>query len=448
MRFVDEFYEESDDAGVGNDDEDLDLATNPRKRLFVDRALQETVWNWLAGHPEIRIGLQNEGKYLTLSEAEAFYKDDENQQPGVKPASNLEEVGQQDLTTHDHVEATDNFVGDENGEQQDEVVDTSSVRGSKQVPKKRIKKIPDSKQDPRIRVFTTEERIWIALTGHAPDLSRVASMDFVLLSIIGSQRHAGILQPNLCQVSGQDKRSVPGRVQRMRNNGYVEIRKTVGNGMATSMLYLKRYAPKAQMIVNVPDMPGYGTDFPGSEDIMIDHDALTENIFNILREFKLITFNDLKRKLVRNKVSTSFKVTLTHFKGVFDSRWLSKRVAIAVRQFESRGFLRRVGAPGKVGGHIYKCVQLLREPKKQDLKSFETEHPISRIPASNEEDAEVDGERDEDYQSITNTIIPTEDIQGTTRIVPQWTPDRCTTNLFRELIHSSGTRGISTMVRL
>ena len=451
MRFIEKFYQEQVHDEVGDGDREAKFAPSPHETLSIDRALQETVWKWLAGHSDIRIGSQNEGKQLTLTEAEASYRDDEGQQSRLESASDLERVVQEGRTNQEHVKAAVDSVRDEHGDRRKEAVEVSSVHGSKYSPKKSMKKLQDLGQDTRIRVYTTEERSWVALTGHAPDPSRVANLDFVLLSIIGSQRYAGILQPSLSHVSGQDPRSVPRRVQRMRDNGYLDIRKTVGNGMATSMLYLKRYAPKARMIVTVPDVPGYGYDLPGSEesnDIMIDYGALTENLFDILGEFKLITFNDLKRKLVRNEISVASESMLIYFKGVFDSRWLSKRVAIAIRQFELEGFLRRVCAPGNIGGRIHRCVQLLREPKKQDLTSFENDHPIPHIPPSKEEDADVDGEQDEEYQSISNTVIPLEDIQGTTRVVPQWIPDRCMTNLFRELIHSSGTRGLSTMVSL
>ena len=64
--------------------------------------------------------------------------------------------------------------------------------------------------------------MWHALAGHGPDSSRIKSLDFVCLSIIAACGHKGILQHDLVRISGQDKRSLPARTDRLHNDGYIE----------------------------------------------------------------------------------------------------------------------------------------------------------------------------------------------------------------------------------
>lgn len=80
----------------------------------------------------------------------------------------------------------------------------------------------DSKSNPGIRLYASENRMWHALAGHGPDLSKIKSFDFACLSIIAACGPKGILQNDLIRISGQDKRSLPARTDRLRNGGYVE----------------------------------------------------------------------------------------------------------------------------------------------------------------------------------------------------------------------------------
>lgn len=64
--------------------------------------------------------------------------------------------------------------------------------------------------------------MWHALAGHGPDLSKIKSLDFICLSIIAASGPKGILQNDLVRISGQDKRSLPARTDRLHNGGYIE----------------------------------------------------------------------------------------------------------------------------------------------------------------------------------------------------------------------------------
>jgi hypothetical protein len=71
------------------------------------------------------------------------------------------------------------------------------------------------------RLYASQNRIWQALTGHSMDLKKVPTMEFALLSLIAASGASGITQPDLCQHSGQDKRSVPHRTDELARKGYI-----------------------------------------------------------------------------------------------------------------------------------------------------------------------------------------------------------------------------------
>ena len=97
---------------------------------------------------------------------------------------------------------------------------------------------------PKVRLYTSEERMWNAVAGHGPDLQRIPKMEFQCLSIITSRQSKGILQADVTRITGQDKRSIPKRTQNLHDHGYIEKKPILFNGMKTSWLYAKRFAPK------------------------------------------------------------------------------------------------------------------------------------------------------------------------------------------------------------
>ena len=74
---------------------------------------------------------------------------------------------------------------------------------------------------PVIRLYTSRHRMWHAITGHGPDEARVKVFDFACLSVIAASGPQGILQHNLTSITGQDKRSLPSRTDRLRDDGYI-----------------------------------------------------------------------------------------------------------------------------------------------------------------------------------------------------------------------------------
>ncbi len=120
---------------------------------------------------------------------------------------------------------------------------------------------------PVIRLYTSRHRMWYAITGHGPDEARVKSFDFVCLSVIAASGPKGILQHNLTSITGQDKRSLPGRTDRLRDGGYI-VKKPettwVGEPrrrMHTSRCTLARYAMD-KVIADEKTDPTDGLDHP------------------------------------------------------------------------------------------------------------------------------------------------------------------------------------------
>lgn len=161
--------------------------------------------------------------------------------------------------------------------------------------------------DDEVRVYVSEERMWHALAGHGVDHSKIHPLDFVCLSIIAAAGPEGILQPELVKISGQDMRSVPRRTQVLFQKGYIIKTPVLSGAARTSLCTLSRFAkapnalkPQKVAVQKVPDID------VESEKIFRQcfHDgganlyALLRNIFDLLNQLKIITLEDLRRRLV------------------------------------------------------------------------------------------------------------------------------------------------------
>ena len=91
------------------------------------------------------------------------------------------------------------------------------------------------------RLFVSQNRTWIAITGHPIDLKKVPGSEFILLSIIARAGPDGISQPMLQRMSGQDKRSIPERTNRLQNKGYIDKRPIQDGKARTSLCTHKMF---------------------------------------------------------------------------------------------------------------------------------------------------------------------------------------------------------------
>jgi len=182
----------------------------------IDRPFLEQVWRWLVKNPEIRVGEGKQHKQVSLLEAEVlngrYQESDQSRSVAQTPA--------QAATSAASYAGAAQPIDGIDGNPQASRVDEATVPVV--TPERPSSAIKHTKDNAGIRLYTSDCRMWYALTGHGPDLNRIKALDFVCLSIIAACGAKGILQPQLAEISGQDKRSVPERTDRLNKAGYVK----------------------------------------------------------------------------------------------------------------------------------------------------------------------------------------------------------------------------------
>lgn len=263
------------------------------------------MWQWLVRHPECRVGKNGQGNKLTLSEVEALSNiplQSEVPVTGTSPSEHDVPAGRPQRSQAQ----VDAPAG---GERIDRTLRETTTR-SKSV--RRSENIdfaqPSPKAAKELRLYTSEDRMWHALTGHGVDLSKIPQLEFACLCIIAAHGPKGIMQPGLVRLSGQDKRSVPRRTQRLCDNGYIVKRPIQADGSRTSICILRRFVPESnfhEIGLKSTDLTAEPVD-QSSQSLLKQcfHDgradlyALSRTIFDILSEKKLIAREDLKARLV------------------------------------------------------------------------------------------------------------------------------------------------------
>jgi transcription factor C subunit 3 len=342
-----------------------------------DRRFKAKVWSWLMRHPEVSVRPDDEWHRLSLDEAEQKNRELE------------ETAGKQDP--------------DVDGDQ-DEA--SSSIR-----------------------IFVSKERMWYALTGHEPDDTKVPASEFLLLSIIASRKSAGIAQTDLVRISGQDKRSVPKRTDALAHKGYVEKRPIQIRSARTSLVTFRRFVKPATTVESTVESTSGGI----SERPVINFDAFNAKLFDILKEFGIISRNDLKRRLG------------------FEDRWRWRILSRALRKFERIGVLKRVRAKSQYD-KIHPCVMLIREPTETDLAKFNAVSGELNRSAGDQADVDDDiddaaGNEPADADGGALEMAKDKPVLEAGRTVPSWTPDRSVGNQIFDIVNNAGTAGITNHVR-
>lgn len=110
------------------------------------------------------------------------------------------------------------------------------------------------------------------------------------MSIIGKRKQQGIVQPDLIRISGQDKRSVPKRTDKLQDHGYIIKRPVIWNGMRTSHCTLKEFA-------KLPDANAtIGSGFDSVD--CLDITKFLLELFAILQKVKIIPLSELRVAMV------------------------------------------------------------------------------------------------------------------------------------------------------
>lgn len=280
-----------------------------------------------------------------------------------------------------------------------------------------------------LRAFVSEERTWLAVTGHEPDETKIFPTEFALLSIIAARKSNGIPQTELVRLSGQDKRSVPKRTDMLAQKGYIEKRAVQIKSARTSICTLRKFLNQEN---RAPEPTASAT-----ADQMIDFKAFTNDLFNIMREHNIISRSDLKTILG------------------FADRWRWRILSRTLRKFERIGVLKRVRAMSQYAdtmGKYHPCVMLVREPTERDIENF---HEFSRNMIANtgqddneelEEEMEPNEEGKESSSFENGVLQGEQNVEDVGRVVPSWSPDRNIHNMVFDTVHRTGTDGMINQV--
>ena len=217
---------------------------HPNIASNVDRPFLEQVWKWLIQNPDIKLGSRAEHKQLTLSEVEARNAAIEKSEHSEQSIPIPLEINFSNSIASSHVSDAPAIIQDGDSTESRQCTEIASTGAEDTMV------VQSKKFDTGIRLYASKNRMWQALTGHGPDSSKVKSLDFICLSIIAACGAKGILQHDLVRISGQDKRSLPARTDRLHDNGYVEKKRVSvqlfnpKRLLHTSQCTLKRFVKK------------------------------------------------------------------------------------------------------------------------------------------------------------------------------------------------------------
>ena len=317
--FVNTFYKESAQDGPRSINGAHSATAD---RAVTDRELLRRVWTWLAGHPDISIGENRVDNGLSFDEAEQRELSEEpNRQGRVREIANAEaspSLGHQAPTPnpdqmrtveetqpHESPPQLQNLSNDARITQRNSpAMGTGHSEGpngtsaaSHLAQKSEISNVEKTKTT-KLRIYASHERIWRALAGHDVDWRRVPKMELDLLSIIAAGGPNGVLQGALVRSSGQDKRSVPHRTDRLHANGYISKQKIMANSNHTSLCIHQRFAQNNAKGagIEVSEDPETHAIF---KDGFVFYGQLFKSLFTNLRAHNnIMTLQDIRRCLV------------------------------------------------------------------------------------------------------------------------------------------------------
>ncbi|KAL9045561.1 MAG: hypothetical protein Q9214_001412, partial [Letrouitia sp. 1 TL-2023] len=427
IHYVKSFYPQNTESNIPKVGDGIHP---PSTTQNVDQQFLATVWVWLSKRQDVQVGENDWAKGLSLSEFEAW---------NATVDQDLHPIAAIDQSDENDIRKTP-----KNGENQNNTVSqvaSTQVTSVNQPAGFNASKKGQSSNKTPLRIYASTERRWQALTGHGPDSSKVPKLDFECLSIIGTRKETGILQPELVRISGQDKRSVPDRTRRLHERGYIDKIPVLVKQSHTSKLTLKRFARKINDESTLNDS-SIGTIQPESKETAIDYQAFLRRIFDILRKAELITLIDFKEQL-----------------GVIGRRWSMKFLANTLRRLESFGCLKQVKAQPNIKTlqPVYlRCVKFIREPVGREW------HPIvyhgaaesaainrnTRFGVDPDGEIGIDTEYQEEEARYISAVVKergASQLREVERPVPLWTPGLPLNNLIFNVIEQSGTRGLSSM---
>lgn len=167
------------------------------------------------------------------------------------------------------------------------------------------------------RLFTTEHRIWQALTDHDVDWKRIPKLEFHCLMIVGAAGRQGVLQPDVTRLTGQDKRSVPKRTDALASKGYITKEMCLGGGIKTSLLRLKKLTGEEPKTTYVTVKGEAGKGENGTRRMVNYEQWFSEVVANLKKHNGIIAYEDLRKEMV-SRSSRSKPLVLTFDRAFMD----------------------------------------------------------------------------------------------------------------------------------
>lgn len=194
-----------------------------------------------------------------------------------------------------------------------------------------------------IRMFASEEDQWIKLTGRAKEGNPIGPLPFKLLCSVSRSRTRGLTSVEISKETGQDPRSIYGRVNLLMDYGLVQRFPIVHDGMSTHLTVYKKYVDNNRQTSNPRGTVG------------IDLTQLRKAIIGSVQVAKngLRQHEDLKLELD------------------FDKNRRSQIIfASTIRDLEAQGYVQRVMVR-RAGRHEkFRCIKFLKElPEHDDVDS-------------------------------------------------------------------------------
>jgi hypothetical protein len=294
-------------------------------------------------------------------------------------------------------------------------------------------------------LFASEERIWQELTGHSVDHSRISPTEFDCLVVIAAAGPDGLLQKHVTERTGQDKRSVPKRTERLAKNGYITKEAVVGEGARTSNLKLKKFS-------QLPTAPALGDNCPVTEQ---SSDTRSIIFYDVWFDATMKMLQDNNNIVPLSDIRVGLKID--------DKPWETRRYFKCIRRLIIAGCLRTVStaASGEANGgeakpkrklHKNNCLELLREPTAADRKAFQSgteKNGRKTIIPDHEEDLEQSDSGDITMAAGANGADigagdNPEDTRPTVAPVARWTPLVSLHNQVFDLVDSAGPQGLTS----
>ncbi|ODQ67075.1 hypothetical protein NADFUDRAFT_49520 [Nadsonia fulvescens var. elongata DSM 6958] len=96
----------------------------------------------------------------------------------------------------------------------------------------------------RLLLFTSEENQWLKLTGHSKKESLIGLLPFTLLCAVSRSRQQGLTNIELAKLTGQDSRSIFGRVNTLIDHNLVKKCPVIQNSNHTHLIIHSKFVEK------------------------------------------------------------------------------------------------------------------------------------------------------------------------------------------------------------